>query len=789
MVSEEAGRRQSDGIDILELVAAPNESIEAKPLKDNVFDAKTRHKNRGEKKKLLRRADVPVETDVSIAKCGSLKEQSNTKSSIQVPITAVARSMKSDVGTSLKLEKNDGSVMILKRNDDKGKPAHIPKNKGGKISLLQKELSSLRQELLEVKKRLEQEKIARKLCEANHYKLQCELTSTRQTLEHESQYRKNCQRDMQKLKEELEKELKLRLNAQDVESKFNDLIIAEKEKVRELSKHLQNEKHSKEVIMKNLEQTNAQLLSEQSLRQSIQDNLAAEQKINESLQKKIGIDSASSIAIKMELQSMKLRMGRVDEVEQALKQEILKVDQLRSELARAESFKTELEEAKERLLRMDELKMELLLERSKLQEAEAKLEEQTWCRKRSDSMQIGNDPNTRKQPQSCLKNDDIDDDMDINVEKLRKELYETREALKLERKKNATLTAKKSKAAVSSLKDWIDLALPSTAEVSMPPATQISLSEGTPQRESSEYLKNETTSENESNQVHYFDGVMNKFCGEEETNPLDDELTFIMSAYSTDELTVSETKDKVMYTVDLPTNNDDQVEIIVTVHIPKGYPLKGILRVEIAISDNSNCSSDVRKCVMDALPKLCQMCLWEAEGNYGQEALFSVLNMADNWAKTTWPGILSKQCPSFKILQRPKPVHSDERSTDLCSALIYTHHLIEPEKLQMVKKIASKLSLGGFVKSGKPGVILIASTAEADCDAFIKELSSQASKKVFHSITFKLAGKVPRQALDASSSKIFSSKMTLLDNNKDGMEELIRACDSLGLAKSLEEII
>jgi hypothetical protein len=261
---------------------------------------------------------------------------------------------------------------------------------------------------------------------------------------------------------------------------------------------------------------------------------------------------------------------------------------------------------------------------------------------------------------------------------------------------------------------------------------------------------------------------------------LDDELVFIRSAYS-DEVVIS--NDKVTYTIQLPTNKNDEVEIKVVVHIPQGYPLRGTLGVDIRVCDDSNCSSDMRKCLLDTLPKLTQMCVWEAEANYGQEALFSVLNMADRWGKTEWPGILSKQFPSFKILQRPKLEESKQPSDDLYSALIYTHHLMEPEKLQLVKKIASKLSLGGFIKSGKPGVILIASVSELDCENVLNELKSHASQKVFRSTAFKLACKVLGQAHDDTT------KMTMLDNSKDGMDKLVRLCERFGLGDALKEII
>ena len=92
---------------------------------------------------------------------------------------------------------------------------------------------------------------------------------------------------------------------------------------------------------------------------------------------------------------------------------------------------------------------------------------------------------------------------------------------------------------------------------------------------------------------------------------------------------------------------------------------------------------------------------------------------------------------------------------------------------------------GGFIKSGKPGVILIESISESDCDLMMDELKSHSSQKIFRSNTFKLAGKVARQG----DVKPPIRKMTLLENSKDGMDELIKACGSLGLTDILKEMV
>lgn len=779
MVAENVGRGESGGIDILQLAAAAKESLHSvsqeMPPQNITVDTETKHKKRNQKKTLLKRKDGTPTNKYEHAKVQIKPRVDSQNNAITKPFHEVLPAS----------EPTDGqSDVILKRNDVKAnisnnkethvqkKQANNPPNKNQQYYHHNNSIYSLQQELVEVKTRLEQEKTVRKSIEVHYQKIQNEVNSARQTLEHETQFRKNCQRDNQHLKEELANVRVLHEKAQYAEANFNKLISTEKLRSKELEKQLHHEQQAKEAVLRELEHLKALYASDRIKEQSLRDELAAAQQINNSLQQKMTFDSASAASMKMELHSMKSRMGKVEEIENALKHEILKVDRLQNELAKVDAIREELGEAKEQLTRIDSLKMELLLERSKVQELEIKIDDQTWLRKRGDPNDITT-RGKRSESTSSFKHDDMSDLDDIHVERLRKELHDVREALKAERTKNAALTSKKTKAEASSLKDWIDLALPSTAEVKLPPATQISLSS------QADVKKEEAPTHSE---LHYFDGTKNEFCGHEDTSPLEDELIFIMSAYSSDEVIVSDCRDKVTYLINLPTQNSDEIQVRVSVHIPNGYPLKGMLDIDIRIADDSNCSSDLRKCLLDALPKLTQMCLWEAEGNYGREALFSVLNMADRWSKTEWPGILSKQFPSFQILKRPK-----QKTGHLYSALIYTHHLIEQEKekIQLVKKITSKLSQYGYIKMGKPGFILLTSINEADCDTVLNELKSQASQKILKSTVFRLAGKV----LTDTPNNVATTRMTVLDNNKDGMDELTRCCANLGLTDVLQEII
>jgi len=95
-----------------------------------------------------------------------------------------------------------------------------------------------------------------------------------------------------------------------------------------------------------------------------------------------------------------------------------------------------------------------------------------------------------------------------------------------------------------------------------------------------------------------------------------------------------------------------------------------------------------------------------------------------------------------------------------------------------VKKNASKLSLGGYIRTGKPGLVLVEGT-EHDCDQFADALNH--SKKVFRLSSFKTVGKSVRNAKD----KMLPKKLEQLDSGKGGLEQITELCEDLGLGQEL----
>ena len=300
----------------------------------------------------------------------------------------------------------------------------------------------------------------------------------------------------------------------------------------------------------------------------------------------------------------------------------------------------------------------------------------------------------------------------------------------------------------------------------------------------------------ESAPVHY-DGIAmdNDDDGAEESSALQDELTFIRSAFSAEEILVDD--NQVTYTLQLPIDDDDSedLKIDISVILPVRYPTAGINEINVVVNETSTCCPEFRKIALDALPSVKEICLIEARALEGSAALSSIFSVADMWAKDDWYSVMAKQLS----LSKGKGKHSKKKggngSFEICTFLIYTHHIVDADKIHFVKKSASKLNLGGYLKIGKPGLLLVEGP-QSDCEALLetlllsrKKLRDRASGggggKV-DSATFMAAGNVVRKAT-TSSERVLPKKLEQLEA-KDGMDKIKDACKISGLLGSLEEV-
>mmetsp|Transcript_3490 Transcript_3490/g.6089 ORF Transcript_3490/g.6089 Transcript_3490/m.6089 type:complete len:685 (-) Transcript_3490:260-2314(-) len=113
----------------------------------------------------------------------------------------------------------------------------------------------------------------------------------------------------------------------------------------------------------------------------------------------------------------------------------------------------------------------------------------------------------------------------------------------------------------------------------------------------------------------------------------------------------------------------------------------------------------------------------------------------------------------------------DRGGVRLCRLLIRTADLSVKDASD-VQGMASKYNLGGFIRTGKPGMIVIEGL-EFNCDIFMDNMERQ--KKNYESV-----GK-----LSERSGRAFPKELTLL-NGDSMITDFAKACESVGLKEKLE---
>jgi len=123
------------------------------------------------------------------------------------------------------------------------------------------------------------------------------------------------------------------------------------------------------------------------------------------------------------------------------------------------------------------------------------------------------------------------------------------------------------------------------------------------------------------------------------------EISFLQSTYGNQ---VVVTNSALLITVTrcllLPVRNHQQagaitVSLITT--LPKGYPSKGIVGIQVdAHLNNSPRSNDrFKNFVSESLSSLLTVCQWEAEGCAGSLALMRIMKTAELWVRNDWTNL------------------------------------------------------------------------------------------------------------------------------------------------------
>ena len=231
------------------------------------------------------------------------------------------------------------------------------------------------------------------------------------------------------------------------------------------------------------------------------------------------------------------------------------------------------------------------------------------------------------------------------------------------------------------------------------------------------------------------------------------ELEFVSAAYTLEEAWISAAQNQIHRRLDLSmdqqqTRNGGTIELVLS--MPSNYPIDpdSILQIEaffIPLTPSSSFGGNAsipRKIILDAIPRLLLACRESAREQAGQEAIFTVMNRANDWVEEDWVNILDE----FKRINCSIASHTcidntnnnnlinddheccttQGRSGNSCTLgrrLIYSHHIIAKTKRKAILNLAKEYDLGGFVKIGWPGIIIIEGLEE-NCILFVDIVSA-----------------------------------------------------------------
>ena len=117
--------------------------------------------------------------------------------------------------------------------------------------------------------------------------------------------------------------------------------------------------------------------------------------------------------------------------------------------------------------------------------------------------------------------------------------------------------------------------------------------------------------------------------------------------------------------------------------------------------------------------------------------------------------------------------------TSLAYRVIYSHHIISDVKRKLIRQWASELELGGFVKVGWPGAIVVEGTDEA-CTVFTQALSRLQWKRL--QVRYE-------DTSSASSDRKFPKGVVTELHDPGGMAALAKQMRSVGLGEHFETLL
>mmetsp|Transcript_1151 Transcript_1151/g.3111 ORF Transcript_1151/g.3111 Transcript_1151/m.3111 type:complete len:458 (-) Transcript_1151:91-1464(-) len=263
------------------------------------------------------------------------------------------------------------------------------------------------------------------------------------------------------------------------------------------------------------------------------------------------------------------------------------------------------------------------------------------------------------------------------------------------------------------------------------------------------------------------------------------ELEFVSSAYTQEEAWVencsSEACPKISRRLLLPQSEQtdstfEPIEVLLTLTMPKGYPVNEDASIEVNASITSSSSPAMLKVALNSLPGLVDFCRSAAADCAGSEAVFPVLARGDEWVAQEWPEILEGNVMLDK--ESEVAIHVNESEAGQCNLgrrLIYSHHIIAKTKRKAIGDLGKHYSLGGYFKIGWPGIIIFEGEEE-DCISFVDEIRGMR----WQHLVVRGEQKIPvedRSKLE--SIRVFPNEMVELGEGQ--MSELAEICRGAGL--------
>lgn len=148
--------------------------------------------------------------------------------------------------------------------------------------------------------------------------------------------------------------------------------------------------------------------------------------------------------------------------------------------------------------------------------------------------------------------------------------------------------------------------------------------------------------------------------------------------------------------------------------LPKGYP--SMCNAEVTVlSIPKNCT----RSQMDDLSSKLQSISKEL---HGSEAMMEIMNECRDVMQDWEPNKLTEPIPDEEQCSK------DNNATDtICRKWIWVHHITNAGRLKQIVTEAQQLKLGGYLKGGYPGVVVVEGSATS-CDEFVGWIKGNKSR-------------------------------------------------------------